>query len=73
MGTRIGEDDDCSELTVEDVHFIIHKRILRHPKSGLHFKVKNVDFSDDSVVIECVETMLEYNVKMTLLKAWNVL
>lgn len=73
MGTRIGEDDDCYELTVEDLQYLIENKVLKNPKNGLHFKVKEVDYHDDSVLIECVETEAAHMVQLGWLKKWFVL
>ena len=73
MGIRIGKTDDCYKCTVSEIQFMIHKCILFNPKNGLHFRVKSVDFDDDSCVLQCIDTDGEHVVMLSWLKNWKVL
>lgn len=73
MGIRSRKNDDSYECTVEDTQYMIHNCVICNPKNGLHFKVKLIDYDDDSCLIECIETGVSHKVLLSWIKDWKVL
>ena len=73
MNIRPRKLSSSDEFTVEDSQYIIKGKILYNPVNKLHFKVINIDYKDDSVLIECIETERENIVQLGWIKDWKVL
>lgn len=73
MGFRTRKTDDSYKCTVEDAQYMIHNCVLYNPKNQLYFKVKTIDYDDDSCLLECIDTGSEHLVMLSWLKNWMIL
>lgn len=72
MGFELQEIDD-SDVTVSDVQFMIESSVLENPKTGLHYRVKTVDYEEDYAQIHCIENGAEHTVALDWIKHWKIL